>query len=139
MARQTSDGYKRAMSGFLIVFLGAGVGGAARHGVNVTCARVLGVDFPWATPIINVLGSAIMGVLIGYFAFRASGAWSQNLRLFATTGVLGGFTTFSTFSLDAVLLWERGSHAAATLYVLGSVAVAILGLASGLAVVRAIT
>jgi CrcB protein len=80
-----------------------------------------------------------MGLMAGYFAFKAGGGWTQHARLFLTTGVLGGFTTFSTFSLDAVLLWERGAMAEASLYVVGSVAVALLGLVCGLALVRVLT
>jgi CrcB protein len=124
---------------YLIVFLGAGMGGALRHGVNLTCARYCGVEFPWGTMIINILGSAIMGVAAGYFAFKASGEWSQSARLFVTTGILGGFTTFSAYSLDAMLLWERGQMGAAFLYVTGSVVLALIGLALGLALVRSLT
>ncbi len=110
-----------------------------RHGVNMTCARYCGLEFPWGTLIINVLGSIIMGVMAGYFAFKASEPWSVNARLFAMTGILGGFTTFSAFSLDAVLLWERGSTGAAAAYVIGSVVLAIGGLVGGLSLMRAIT
>ena len=96
------------MTSYLIVFLGAGIGGALRHGVNVGCARYCGTAFPWGTLTVNVVGSFIMGVLAGWLAFKAGEGWSQPLRLFLTTGILGGFTTFSAFSLDAVLIWERG-------------------------------
>ena len=139
--RDASDGivYRRAMKAYLIVFLGAGVGGMLRHGVNNACARLCGLEFPWGVLIINVLGSTIMGLLAGYFAFRIAEPWSQSARLFAMTGVLGGFTTFSAFSLDAVLLWERGAHVSAMLYVVGSVALAILGLVLGMAAVRVAT
>ena len=131
--------YRRPMKAYLIVFLGAGVGGMFRHGVNNACARLCGLEFPWGVLIINVLGSTIMGLLAGYFAFRIAEPWSQSARLFAMTGVLGGFTTFSAFSLDAVLLWERGAHVSAMLYVVGSVALAILGLVLGMAAVRVAT
>ena len=76
-----------------------------------------------------------MGVLAGYFAFKADPS-SQHWRLFLTTGILGGYTTFSAFSLDTVLLYERGETALAALYVLASVALAIGGLFAGLALVR---
>jgi CrcB protein len=127
------------MNAFVIVFVGAGVGGALRHGVNLTCARYCGLEFPWGTLIINVLGSTVMGLLAGWFAFKAAAPWSVNARLFAMTGVLGGFTTFSAYSLDAVLLWERGSNTASVVYVMASVLLALLGLVGGLSLVRTLT
>lgn len=119
---------------YLIVFLGGGIGAALRHGVNVASARQFGTDFPYGTLLINVTGSLIMGLAAGYFAFK--GGASQPLRLFLTTGILGGYTTFSAFSLDAALLYERGALGPAALYVLASVALSILGLFAGLALVR---
>lgn len=119
---------------YFLVFLGGGLGAVARHGINVIFARWLGTGFPFHTLFENVSGSLLMGLLAGYFAFRGSG--SQELRLFLTTGVLGGYTTFSAFSLDAVLLWERHQHGSAVLYVLASVAVALAGLILGLMLVR---
>ena len=120
--------------GFLIVFLGGGLGAALRHGVNLTSARWLGLGFPYATMIENVSGSLVMGLLAGYFAFRGGSA--QHWQLFLTTGILGGYTTFSAFSLDAVLLYERGAFGLAALYVLGSVVLSIAGLFAGLAIAR---
>ena len=121
----------------LIVIIGAGLGGGLRHGVNVAVARLLpGFGFPLATLIINVLGSFLMGVLAEGFALR--GAAGHPTRLFLTTGVLGGFTTFSSFSLDAVGLYQRGETAAAGIYVLASVVAALAGLFAGLALVRAV-
>jgi CrcB protein len=122
------------VAGFLIVFLGGGIGAALRHGVNLLSARWLGTSFPWHTLIENVTGSLVMGLLAGYFAFKGSD--SQHWRLFLTTGILGGYTTFSAFSLDVALLAERGEIVLAALYVLASVALAILGLFAGLALVR---
>lgn len=128
--------YRAFMLAYLIVFVGAGLGGAMRHGVNLVCARYCGVEFPWGTMIINIAGSTIMGLAAGYFAFRATEAWSQSMRLLVTTGILGGFTTFSAYSLDAMLLWERGQAVAALVYIVGTVALGVLGLALGLAIVR---
>ena len=121
----------------LIVILGAGLGGGFRHGVNVAVARLLpGFGFPLATVVINVLGSFLMGVLAEGFALR--GAAGHPARLFLTTGVLGGFTTFSTFSLDAISLYERGEPAAAAVYVAVSVAAGLIGLIAGIALMRAV-
>src|SRR6478609_2548377 len=93
---------------YVIVFLGAGIGGALRHGVNVGAGRMFGLGFPYGTLIVNVAGSFAMGLLAGYFAFRPG--VDQHTRLFLTTGVLGGFTTFSAFSLDTALLIERHAY-----------------------------
>jgi CrcB protein len=120
--------------GFLIVFLGGGLGAALRHGVNLLSARLLGTAFPYATLIENVSGSLVMGLLAAYFAYL--GDASQHWRLFLTTGILGGYTTFSAFSLDAALLYERGELALAALYVGASVALSIGGLFAGFALVR---
>ena len=120
--------------GFLIVFLGGGLGAALRHGVNIAAARLLGTAFPYGTLAINVLGSLAMGLIAEYFALKVG--LPQRWRLFLTTGVLGGFTTFSAFSLEAALLYERGQIAGAALYVVASVVLAIGALFSGLAIVR---
>jgi CrcB protein len=122
------------VGGFLIVFIGGGLGAALRHGVNLLSARLFGTAFPWHTLIENVTGSLVMGLLAGYFAFK--GDASQGWRLFLTTGILGGYTTFSAFSLDAALLYERGAFGLAALYVVLSVALSIGGLFAGLALVR---
>lgn len=105
-----------------------------RHGVNLTAVRAFGTGFPFGTLIANVTGCFIMGVLAGYFAFR--GEASQTWRLFLMTGMLGGYTTFSAFSLDALLLYERGQAGWAVLYVVASVALALLGVMIGMALAR---
>lgn len=122
------------MNAYLAVFLGAGLGGALRHGVNNAALRLIGSNFPIGTVAVNVAGSFVMGLLAAWFALKADPG--QTWRLFLTTGILGGFTTFSTFSLDTALLWERGQPAVAALYVVVSVAMALLGLFAGLLFVR---
>jgi len=121
---------------FLVVFLGAGVGGALRHGINLAALRLAGPDFPWGTLFVNASGSLVMGILIELFALKADPG--QNWRLLATTGFLGGFTTFSTFSLEAVVLFEAGRPLAAAAYVLGSVGAGLAGLLAGFALIRAL-
>ncbi len=119
---------------YLLVFVGGGLGATLRHFVNVFCARCLGTGFPWGIFIINISGSTVMGLIAGYLAFK--GEASQAWRLFLMTGVLGGYTTFSAYSLDAALLYERGELMLAALYVVGSVVLSIIGLFAGLALVR---
>lgn len=118
----------------LLVFLGGGLGAAGRHLVNIGALRLFGMGFPFGTLVVNVLGSALMGVIVEGAALR----WhlSQELRLFLTTGVLGGFTTFSTFSLDAVALWERGRIELALLYMAGSLLVSLLAIALAMYAMR---
>jgi fluoride exporter len=119
---------------YLIVFIGAGIGGALRHGVNIGATRLLGFGFPYGTFIVNVVGSFAMGLFAGYFAFRPG--IGQHVRLFLTTGVLGGFTTFSAFSLDTALLVERHAWGLAAGYAVGSVAAGLSALFLGLALFR---
>jgi CrcB protein len=127
------------MQSTLIVFLGAGIGGALRHGVNIGAGRLLGAAFPWGTLTVNVVGGFAMGVLAGWLALKAGETWTQSVRLFLATGILGGFTTFSAFSLDAIVLWQRGESIAAAAYVLAAVVLSIAGLLAGLFVVRVLT
>ncbi|WP_439814819.1 fluoride efflux transporter CrcB [Zavarzinia sp. CC-PAN008] len=118
-----------------LVFLGSGLGGMLRHFMNRLVPLVFGTGFPASTLLVNVVGCFSMGLLAGWFAFRGEAA-SQDLRLFLTTGVLGGFTTFSAFSLDAALLWQRGETGLAALYVGASVGLSLVGVGLGLAVAR---
>ncbi len=122
---------------YLIVFLGGGLGAALRHGANLLAARVWGIQFPFGTLSVNVVGCLLIGVFAAYFAFK--GDAPQHWRLFLTTGILGGFTTFSAFSLDAALLYERGDLHLAALYVIGSVLLSMVGLFAGLWLIRALT
>lgn len=123
--------------GFLIVFIGGGIGAALRHGFNLAFARLFGTAFSYATLFENTSGSIVMGVLVALFAFRSG--IPQHWQLFLTTGILGGYTTFSTFSLDVAVLYERGQIGLAALYVLLSVVLSIGGLFGGLALVRGLT
>ena len=122
---------------YLLVFIGGGLGASLRHLINVFCARCMGTAFPWGTFVINISGSTVMGLIAGYLAFK--GGASQHWRLFLMTGILGGYTTFSAYSLDAALLYERGELMLAALYVVGSVLLSIGGLFAGLALIRHLT
>lgn len=119
---------------YFLVFIGGGLGASLRHAINVGCARACGINFPYGTFVINITGSLVMGIIAGYLALK--GEASQPWRLFVTTGILGGYTTFSAFSLDAVTLYQRGEMGLALFYVLGSVVLSIAGLLAGLALVR---
>ena len=121
--------------GFLIVFLGAGIGGACRHGVNLAAMRGLGTAFPYGTLAVKVFSCFVMGLVAEWWALKSG--LPQPMRLFLTTGLLGGFTTFSAFSLDVALLWERGQAGTAALYAMASVTLSIATLFLGLALVRA--
>lgn len=127
---------KEAFMGYLLVFIGSGIGGALRHGVNLAALRLFGSGFPMGTLFVNIAGSLIMGLLAEYWALKSG--LPQPLRLFLTTGILGGFTTFSTFSLDTALLWERGEPGTAAGYTIASVVLSVGGLFAGLWLIRAL-
>jgi CrcB protein len=122
--------------GYFIVFIGSGIGGALRYGVGVLSVRLFGFGFPIGSFAINVVGSFLMALIAEYFALKSG--FSQPWRLFLTTGIVGGFTTFSTFSLDAVSLYERNEIGFAALYVIGSIVVSLAAFFFGLWVVRSI-
>lgn len=122
----------------LLVFIGSGIGGTLRYGVNLASARWLGADFPWGTFAVNVAGSFIMGAVAAFFFVRSGQPGTAEWRLFLTTGILGGFTTFSAFTLDTIYLWERGETLAAVAYVVGSVLISLAALFAGLWLVRAL-
>ena len=124
------------MTRLLIVAAGGALGAVARYGVGVWAQRLLPTaQWPWATLTVNVVGGLLMGLLAGWLAFRG-GAHSESLRLFAAVGVLGGFTTFSAFSLEAALMIERRQLAMAGGYVAASVLLSIAALFIGLMVAR---
>ena len=124
-----------SLSHIAAVAAGGALGAMSRYGVGVVMGRWLGPSFPWATLTVNIVGSLAMGVLIGLFAHYST---SNTARLFLVAGFLGAFTTFSTFSLDAVTLFERGAHGAVALYIAGSVVGAIAGLFLGLTLIRSL-
>ena len=114
----------------LLACAGGAIGAGLRHLVNIGAVRLLGYGFPWGTVIVNIVGSFLIGLLIEALALRFSG--SPEVRTFLATGLLGGLTTFSAFSLDFAVLMQRGDNAAAALYLIGSVSLAILALFAGL-------
>lgn len=119
---------------FFLVFIGSGLGGAARYGLGVLSIRLFGLGFPFGTLIINIFGSVLMGVTVALFA--KSSVSGPELRLFLTTGLIGGFTTFSTFSLDAGALWYRGERLASASYVALSVVASLAALVASMIIVR---
>lgn len=124
------------MANLLLVAAGGAIGASVRHLTNMGALRLLGSSYPWGTMAINIVGSFIMGAFIEILARRAGS--SNELRLFVATGILGGFTTFSAFSLDFATLWERGAPVSAIGYALVSVIGAIVALFLGLWLVRSI-
>lgn len=120
----------------LWVALGGGIGAAARHGVNVWSGRSFGAEFPWHTLIVNVSGCLVMGLLTGLMALKLN--LSSEARAFLTTGILGGFTTFSAFSLDFALLAERKAYLAAGGYAAASVLLSLAAVFAGLHLGRAV-
>ena len=122
------------MNSLFSVMIGGAIGSGARYVVGQTMLARLGPNFPWWTLGINIFGSFLMGLLVGWLARDASGG--EAARLFVGVGILGGFTTFSSFSMEFWLLFERGQMAQAAAYVLGSVIVGIAACGLGLFVMR---
>jgi len=122
------------MSGILYVALGGAIGASARHILGEGAKKTFGAEYPYGTLTANILGSLLMGVLVAWLAHRVTG--SDNLRLFLGVGLLGGFTTFSAFSLDAVLMYERKAFGALFGYVSSSVIISCLALVVGLMIGR---
>lgn len=119
----------------ILAAMGGAVGAATRFAVSVGATRLLGHGFPWGTLVVNVIGCLIMGCLIEAIALRYS--VTHEVRTFLITGVLGGLTTFSAFSLDFATLVERKAHLTAAFYLGASVGLSIFALFAGLAIVRA--
>lgn len=115
------------------VAVGGAIGASLRYLTGVAAIRIFGPGFPWGTIIVNALGSALMGMLVVLLAHKDA----TRLAPFLMTGLLGGFTTFSAFSLDALTLFERGDMGQAAGYVLGSVILALAGIFIGMVITRA--
>ena len=124
------------MTSVLYAALGGAIGASLRYGVNVTSLKLFGANFPWGTMFVNVVGSFVMGLLVALMAQ----AWttSQDMRILLTTGILGGFTTFSAFSLDFAALWERKEHGLALVYAGGSVVLSLIAIFAGLWLARTV-
>ncbi|MGX5847939.1 fluoride efflux transporter CrcB [Mesorhizobium sp. PL10] len=123
------------MFNLLLVVVGGGIGAGIRHLTNIGAMRLVGPNYPWGTMVINVVGSFAMGLFIATLMRRGG---SNELRLFVATGIFGGFTTFSAFSLDFATLWERGATLPALGYALASVVGAIIALFLGLWLARTV-
>lgn len=124
------------MLALLLVMAGGAVGAGARHLFGRLTLSLLGPGYPWGTLGVNLIGGLLMGLLVGWLA--RTGAGQGNLRLLLAVGVLGGFTTFSSFALDTVAMIQRGAAGAALLYVLISVVGAVLGVFAGLQLIRSV-
>lgn len=122
------------MTSLIQVALGSAIGASCRYLTNVGAMRLLGAGFPYGTMTVNILGSFLMGVLVVALAHRGGNQFAPLLM----TGVLGGFTTFSAFSLDAVNLYQRGDMMLAAFYVFGSVMIGIIALIIGMAIARGV-
>ncbi|QPC87819.1 fluoride efflux transporter CrcB [Mesorhizobium sp. NBSH29] len=120
----------------LFVAMGGAIGASLRHLFNVGALRLAGAGFPFGTLVVNIIGSFAMGLFIELLARRFDA--SNELRLFVATGILGGFTTFSAFSLDFAVLWQRGETLTAFGYAMGSVVVSIAALFAGLWLARSL-
>jgi CrcB protein len=119
----------------LLVAFGGALGSVGRYGVNIWTTKTFGPGFPWGTLTVNVVGGLVMGLIAAVLALKGG---TNELRVFLMTGIMGGFTTFSAFSLDAFTLWERGEVGTASVYVAVSVVLSIGALAAGLALGRAL-
>lgn len=119
------------------VALGGAFGSVARYLAGIGAGKLFGLGFPWGTLIINIAGSFLIGAFVELFALRLN--LSQPIRVFLTVGFCGGFTTFSTFSLESYLLMERGEMIPAALYIVASVVLSIAALFGALHLVRGLT
>lgn len=123
------------MSGFLTVALGGAIGASARHGLSLAMLRIFGPGFPIGTLLANIIGGLLMGVLMGWLLRESTDA-SNSIRLFAGVGILGGFTTFSAFSLEAFRMLDAKSYGLFFGYVGASIILSIAAVALGLFIMR---
>ena len=132
------DAYHAQMNGLLYVALGGAIGVSGRHLLGGISIRIMGTDFPWGTFAANVIGGMLMGVLVGWLAHKGSQleGGAHNLRLFFGVGILGGFTTFSAFSLDVLMMIQKKSYGLAAGYISASVILSIVALFIGLIFAR---
>ena len=121
----------------LLVMAGGAIGAALRYQYGQLSGRLFGMGWPWGTLGVNVIGGLVMGLFAGWLAMRAQGG--EGLRLFVAVGILGGFTTFSSFSLEAMSMIQRGEWMSASLYALASVVASVAALALGLGFMRAVS
>ena len=125
------------MNGFLYVALGGAIGASLRHGAGLAALRMGASGWPWATFAVNLLGSLLMGLLIGFLAFRGEAlGGAQSARLFLATGILGGFTTFSAFSLEIAQYIQKDDWMRATAYAGLSVILGLLLVLVGMFIMR---
>ena len=120
----------------ILAITGGAIGSGARHLVNIGMARAFGLTYPWWTLTVNIVGSFLMGFLVDMITRRFGG--SVEMRTFLATGILGGFTTFSAFSLDIMSLFDRNGSASALIYIIASVAISLAALYAGVALSRAL-
>lgn len=121
---------------FMLVFFGGGVGAMARYGMTTFIGHHMGKAFPWHTLGVNLIGALVIGALTEFLSLRVSGV--DHARLLLVTGFLGGFTTFSSFSLESALMWEKGDYMPFAAYVAASVIGTIIAVFCGTAAVRAV-
>jgi CrcB protein len=124
------------MNMIVAIALGGGLGAVGRYAVGAGALAMFGPGFPMGTLIANVIGGFLMGVIVEAGALKFS--YSPELRAFLTVGLLGGFTTFSAFSLESALMMERGEWGLAFIYIVGSAVLAIAALFAGLWLVRSV-
>lgn len=122
------------MNHLLLVMLGGAIGAGARHLTGRAALALWGPGFPWGTLIVNLAGGMLMGLLAAWLAARASG--DDALRYLLGVGMLGGFTTFSAFSLETANMLQRGEHGVALFYILASVIGSVAALFAGLQIAR---
>jgi fluoride exporter len=119
---------------YLVVFLGGGLGATVRYGFSIFGVKLFASTAPIGTLTVNILGSLLIGLVAAYLEVK--GHFPQHIRLFAMTGFLGGFTTFSAFSLEVILMVERAEYFSASLYAILTIALSVLAAFIGLAAVR---